>query len=73
MANMADVVVAVEDADFYVTAPSEVTAAESAKAGTVDVLAKDFDEAASKIRELIEQRENYENSSNYSHCHNSDW
>lgn len=53
MANMADVVVAVEDADFYVTAPSEVTAAESAKAGTVDVLAKDFDEAVVKTGELI--------------------
>lgn len=53
MANMADAVVAVEDADFYVTAPSEVTAADSAKAGTVDVLAKDFDEAVQKVRELI--------------------
>lgn len=53
MANMADVVVAVEDADFYITAPSEVTAAESAEAGSVDVLAKDFDDAAAKVRELI--------------------
>lgn len=53
MANMADVVVAVEDADFYITAPSKVTAAESAQAGTVDVLAKDFDEAAQKVKELV--------------------
>lgn len=53
MANMADVVVAVEDADFYITAPSDVTASESAKAGTVDVLAKDFDEAAQKVKNLV--------------------
>lgn len=53
MANMADVVVAVEDADFYITAPSSVTAKESAKAGTVDILAKDFDEAAQKVKELV--------------------
>lgn len=53
MANMADVVVAVEDADFYITAPSAVTAKESAKAGTVDILAKDFDEAAQKVKELV--------------------
>ncbi len=29
MANMADVVIAAKDADFYVTAPSEVTAEDS--------------------------------------------
>lgn len=53
MANMADVVVAVENADFYITAPSDVTAAESAEAGSVDILAKGFDDAAEKVRELI--------------------
>ena len=38
IANMAALVIAVKDADFYVTAPSEVTAEESYEAGTVDVL-----------------------------------
>jgi len=52
MANMADVVIAVEDADFYITAPSDVTAAESADAGCVDILVKNFEEAAQKAKEL---------------------
>lgn len=45
MANMADVVIAVKDADFYITAPSDVTVEESAQAGVVDVVAEDFDKA----------------------------
>lgn len=53
VANMADVVIAVKDADFYVSAPSEVTAEESAKAGTIDILAEDFDSAAASVRDLI--------------------
>lgn len=52
MANMADVVVAVKDADFYVTAPSEVTAEESYKKGTIDILADDFDSAVNSVKEL---------------------
>lgn len=53
VANMADVVIAVKDADFYVSAPSEVTAEESAKAGTIDILAENFDSAAASVRDLI--------------------
>lgn len=53
MANMADVVIAVKDADFYVTAPSEVTAEESYKQGTVDVLADDFAQAVEACRDII--------------------
>lgn len=53
MANMADVVIAVEDADFYVTTPSEVTAEQCFKQGTVDMLAKDFDQAVSYCQDVI--------------------
>lgn len=53
MANMADVVIAVEDADFYVTTPSEVTADQCFKQGTVDMLAKDFDQAVSYCQDVI--------------------
>lgn len=53
MANMADVVVAVKDADFYVTTPSKVTAEESFENGTVDVLANDFEEALTSVRDLV--------------------
>ena len=53
IANMADVVVAVKDADFYVTTPSEVTAEDCAKDGTVDVLADDFDSAVKTVRDII--------------------
>ena len=45
MANMADVVIAVKDADFYVTTPSDVTADASYEQGTVDILADDLDGA----------------------------
>ena len=53
IADMADVVVAVKDADFYVTAPSEVTAEASAQEGTVDILADDFDSAVKAVRDII--------------------
>lgn len=53
IADMADVVVAVKDADFYVTAPSEVTAEACAQEGTVDILADDFDSAVKAVRDII--------------------
>ena len=49
---MADVVIAVKDADFYVTAPSEVTAEESYEAGTVDVLCDTFEEAVDAAKNI---------------------
>ena len=52
IANMADVVVAVKDADFYVTAPSEVTAEESYEAGTVDILCDTFEDAVAQVKNL---------------------
>lgn len=53
MANMADVVIATKDSDYYITAPSEVTAKDSAECGTVDILANDFDEAVSQAINVI--------------------
>lgn len=53
MANMADVVIAAKDADFYVTAPSDVTAEDSFKQGTVDILADDVDSAIASAKELV--------------------
>lgn len=53
MANMADVVIAVKDADFYVTAPSEITAEQSYEAGTVDILAEDFNSAVQSVKNVI--------------------
>lgn len=53
MANMADVVIAAKDADFYVTAPSKVTAEESLKQGTVDILAEDAAAAIASAKELV--------------------
>ena len=53
IADMADVVIAVKDADFYVTAPSQVTAEDCAKEGTVDILADDFDSAVQYVRNLV--------------------
>ena len=52
IANMADVGVAVKDADFYVTAPSEVTAEESYEAGTVDILCDTFEDAVAQVKNL---------------------
>lgn len=53
IANMADVVIALEDADFYITAPSEKTVKESSEDGIVDIVSADFDEAVSKVKALI--------------------
>ncbi len=53
MANIADVVVAVKDADFYVTAPSDITAEESSESGVVDILADDFAHAVNEVKKLV--------------------
>lgn len=53
IANMADVVIAVKDADFYVSAPSDVTVQQSYEAGTVDVICDDFDNAVQSVRDII--------------------
>ena len=53
IANMADVVIAVKDADFYVSAPSETTAEDCYEKGTVDVLVDSFDEACRACGDLI--------------------
>lgn len=53
IANMADVVVAVKNADFYVSAPSDVTAEDSYKEGTVDVLCDDFNGAVEAVKDII--------------------
>ena len=53
IANMADVVIAVKDADFYVSAPSDTTAEECYEKGTVDVLVDSFDEACGACGDLI--------------------
>ena len=53
IANMADVVIALEDADFYVTTPSEVTVQQSAEDGIVDIVASDFDEAVLKTKSIV--------------------
>ncbi len=53
MANMADVVIAVKDADFYITAPSEVKAEESFAQGTVDILADDVNGAIASVKNLV--------------------
>ena len=53
MANLGDVVIAVKDAAFYVTAPSEVTANDSAENGVVDILADDFASAVNSVKSLL--------------------
>lgn len=53
IANMADVVIAVKDADFYVSAPSDTTAEDCYDKGTVDVLVDSFDEACRACGDLI--------------------
>ncbi len=56
MANTADVVIAVKDADFYVTAPSELTVQESFEAGIVDIVAENVDDAikaAVKVKNML--------------------
>ena len=53
IANMADVVIAVKDADFYISAPGSVTAENSYEEGTVDILCDDFDSAVTKVADLV--------------------
>lgn len=53
MANTADVVVAVKDADFYITAPSDITAQDSFNSGAVDILADDFAQAVDEVKKLV--------------------
>ena len=53
IANMADVVVAVKDADFYVSAPSGVTAEQSFEEGTVDILCDDLSGAVETVKNLV--------------------
>lgn len=52
MANMADVVIAVKDADFYITAPSDATVDDAVKAGIVDIACDDFDSAVFMAKQL---------------------
>jgi len=53
MANMGDVVIAVKDADFYVTTPSDVTADTCYEQGTVDILADDLDGALTAAKDVV--------------------
>lgn len=53
VANMADIVVAVKDADFYLSTPSEVSAQDCAEAGTVDIVADDMASAIDSVRNII--------------------
>ncbi|MGN0522965.1 MAG: carboxyl transferase domain-containing protein [Eubacterium sp.] len=53
MANMADIVIGVKDADFYISAPSEVTAEDNYSAGAIDILVDSFDEAADKVKSIV--------------------
>lgn len=53
MANMADVVISVKDADFYVTAPSDITAEQSFSEGTVDILTDDVQGAIDAAKALV--------------------
>ena len=53
IANMAGVVVAVKDADFYISCPSDTTVEESARAGVVDIVADDIDSAISSAKSII--------------------
>lgn len=53
IANMADVVIAVKDADFYVSAPNDLTAEDSYKDGIVDILVDSFEDAVSSVGDVI--------------------
>ncbi|MCD7722478.1 MAG: carboxyl transferase [Clostridiales bacterium] len=53
VANMSDIVIQVENSDFYITTPSSLTAKDCHEAGTADILASDFASAAQSVRELI--------------------
>ncbi|MCH5315223.1 MAG: carboxyl transferase [Eubacterium sp.] len=53
IASLADVIIAVKDADFYVSAPSDIKAEASYKEGTVDILCDDDKSAIESARDLI--------------------
>jgi acetyl-CoA carboxylase carboxyltransferase component len=53
IANLADVVVAVKDADFYISAPSDIDAQTSYEEGTVDILCDDFNSAVKAVSDLV--------------------
>lgn len=53
MANMADVVIATKDSDFYISTPSETTAEQTANEGAVDILCDDFDSAVAEAKKLV--------------------
>ncbi len=53
IANMADVVIAVKDSDFYIAAPSDITVGESAKEGTVDIVCDDIASAISEAKNVV--------------------
>ena len=52
IANMADVVIALKDSDFYITAPSDISVEESAKQGIVDITCDTFDDAVEQAKKL---------------------
>lgn len=52
-AGMADIVVAVKDAEYYVGTPSDVTADETYENGAIDILCDSYDEAAASVRQLV--------------------
>lgn len=53
IANMADVVIASKDSDFYITAPSETTVADNAENGTVDIVCDDVDSAIAEAKKVV--------------------
>lgn len=53
IANLADVVIAVKDADYYIAPPADVTTQESYEQGTVDIICDDFNAAAQKAAALL--------------------
>lgn len=52
IANMADVVIAVKDAEYYISAPSNDTAKDSFEAGACDILVDDFAAAVAQAGKL---------------------
>ena len=53
IAGLADVVIALKDADFYVTAPSEITVDDSAAKGAADIVAESFEDAVKSVNALL--------------------
>lgn len=52
-ANLADVVIAVDNSDYSITVPSEITAEENSCSGSVDLLCESFEDACEKVFDLI--------------------